>query len=93
MGVEMVWSRVRMAASVWVASLVALYGLACAGEAMASGYHVYSCRTPAGDVAPTDGWTGYVAPGGAYDQYALKTCESGGALIAALGDATVQRSR
>ena len=78
-----------MAASVWVASLVALYGLACAGEAMASGYHVYSCRTPAGAVAPTDGWTGYVAPGGAYDQYALKTCESGGALIAALGDATV----
>lgn len=51
-------------------------------------YHVYSCRTPGGGVAPTDGWTGSVAPGGAYDDYALNTCASGGALIAALGDAT-----
>jgi hypothetical protein len=80
----MAGNRFGMAIAVWVASV----GLACA-DAVASGYHVYSCRTPAGAVAPVDGWTPYVAPGGAYDQYALNTCESGGALIAALGDATV----
>ncbi len=74
-------------AAVW-AAMVVLAGLGCAA-AMAGGYHVYSCRTPSGAVAPTDGWTGYVAPGGAYDQYAVNTCESGGALIAALGDVTV----
>jgi hypothetical protein len=83
----MVQSRVKMAVTVGVAMIV-LVALGCAA-AMAGGYHVYSCRTPSGAVAPVDGWTGYVAPGGAYDQYALNTCESGGALIAALGDATV----
>jgi hypothetical protein len=30
-----------------------------------------------------------VAPGGAFDDYAINTCPEGGALIAALGDATV----
>ncbi len=29
---------------------------ACAGPAQAGLYHVYSCRTPAGVAAPTDGW-------------------------------------
>jgi hypothetical protein len=77
-----------MAVAVWVAT-IGLLGLACAGEAVAGGYHVYSCRTPLGAVAPTDGWTRYVAPGGAYDDYAVDTCETGGALIAALGDVTV----
>jgi hypothetical protein len=78
-----------MAVTVWVVGLVALAGLVCVDGAVAGGYHVYSCRTPAGAVAPTDGWTPYVAPGGAYDDYALNTCASGGALTAALGDATV----
>jgi hypothetical protein len=82
----MVLRRLTMAITVWVA-LALTAGLAC-GDAIAGGYHVYSCRTPSGVVAPTDGWTGSVAPGGAYDDYALDTCESGGALIAALGDAT-----
>jgi hypothetical protein len=82
----MVRNKLNMAVAVWAAWVV-LAGLACA-DAVAGGYHVYSCRTPGGAVAPTDGWTGYVAPGGAYDDYALNTCESGGALIAALGDAT-----
>jgi hypothetical protein len=89
---EMAQSRVRMAIAVWAAGLLGVAGLACAGEALAGGYHVYSCRTPSGAVAPTDGWTGTVAPGGAYDDYALGTCESGGALIAALGDQTIHEA-
>jgi hypothetical protein len=44
-------------------------------------YHVYSCRTPTGLVAPTDGWAPSEHP--AYDP-TLNTCESGGGLIAAL---------
>src|SRR5436190_5196409 len=64
-------------------------GVACvAPTAQAGYYHVYGCRTPAGQPAPADGWTGSVAPGGAYDQYARNTCAEGGALTAALGDAT-----
>jgi hypothetical protein len=50
---------------------------------------VYSCRTPSGESAPADGWSGSKAPGGAFDDYAINTCHEGGALIAALGDATV----
>src|SRR5262249_10658895 len=57
--------------------------------APAGEYHVYSCRTPSGESAPADGWSGSVAPGGAFDDYAINTCHEGGALIAALGDATV----
>src|SRR5476649_19128 len=52
--------------------------------AQAGQYHVYSCRTPAGEAAPADGWSGSVAPGGAYDDYTLNTCSQGGALVAAL---------
>ncbi len=58
------------------------------GAARAGEYHVYTCRTPAGEPAPADGWTGSVASGGAYDDYALNTCATGGALVAALGDQT-----
>ncbi len=79
-----------MMVAVWA---VGLAGLALrAGDAVAGGYHVYSCRTPAGAVAPTDGWTEFVAPGGAYDDYAVNTCETGGALIAALGDQTIHEA-
>src|SRR5690242_9389564 len=56
--------------------------------ARAGRYHVYSCRTPSGAAAPVDGWSGSLAPGGAFDDYALNTCATGGALIAALGDQT-----
>jgi hypothetical protein len=52
------------------------------GTAQAGRYHVYSCRTPSGQVAPTDGWSGSVT--GAYD-YDLNTCAEGGALVAGLG--------
>jgi hypothetical protein len=60
-----------------------------AGVAHAGRYHVYSCRTPSGASAPVDGWSGSVAAGGAFDDYALNTCGEGGALIAALGDGTI----
>jgi hypothetical protein len=82
-------SRSRVAVAVVCAAVMAgLVGLAGAKDAEAGAYHVYSCRTPAGAVAPADGWSGSVAAGGAYDDYALNTCASGGALIAALGDIT-----
>ena len=52
--------------------------------ARAGSYHVYSCRTPAGESAPADGWSG--SKTGTYT-YAEDTCPlPGGALVAALGD-------
>ncbi len=53
--------------------------------AQAGEYHVYSCRTPSGEGAPADGWSGSVAGTAAY---AEDTCQKpGGALVAALGQA------
>ncbi len=49
--------------------------------AWAGSYHVYSCRTPTGLMAPTDGWTPSEHPN--YDP-TVNTCESGGGLIAGL---------
>lgn len=72
-----------------VAALAAGFALALpAVVAQAGSYHVYSCRTPSGESAPVDGWSGSVAAGGAFDDYALNTCGEGGALVAALGGAT-----
>jgi hypothetical protein len=69
--------------------LVALVATAVLGGSAGAGeYHVYSCRMPDGQVAPVDGWVGSVAAGGAWDDYATNTCDSGGALTAALGDQT-----
>ena len=76
---------VRIFTGVLTATL-ALLAATC--SAQAGSYHVYSCRTPAGEPAPTDGWSGSVGAGGAYDDYAKDTCASGGALIAALGELT-----
>jgi hypothetical protein len=56
-----------------------------AAAARAGEYHVYSCRTPSGEGAPADGWSGSVAGTAAY---AEDTCQKpGGALMAALGQA------
>jgi hypothetical protein len=71
-----------------VVAAIALVLAALATDARAGTYHVYGCRTPSGQPAPADGWTGSVASGGAFDQYARNTCAEGGALVAALGDAT-----
>jgi hypothetical protein len=59
-----------------------------AASAHAGQYHVYTCRTPEGELAPADGWSGTVAVGGKTDDYAADTCSEGGALIAALGNQT-----
>src|SRR5271155_6140466 len=57
---------------------------AVAGNAQAGEYHVYACRTPSGEAAPADGWSGSaIGP----SSFAEDTCQQpGGALIAALGD-------
>jgi hypothetical protein len=58
--------------------------IAAAASAVAGEYHVYTCRTPSGESAPTDGWSGSKTGAGAY---AEETCLGpGGALVAALGD-------
>src|SRR5580700_384386 len=105
MQVEMARNRLRMAIAVCLAAglvgmasglapeagLGPVAGLVGAAPAEAGEYHVYSCRTPWGAVAPESGWTPSVASDGAYDQYAVNTCEHGGALIAALGDKTIHK--
>jgi hypothetical protein len=55
------------------------------GSAPAGQYHVYSCRMPNGEVAPTDGWSGEKSGISASTE---DTCAMGGALVAALGDGT-----
>src|ERR1700730_12625389 len=67
------------------AAALAVFGM-WAPTSQAGQYHVYSCRTPAGEGAPADGWSGSVAPGSALDVSVKNTCGEGGALIAALGD-------
>jgi hypothetical protein len=66
---------------IWLGIAVAV---ASAGQ-----YHVYSCRTPAGGVAPVDGWGGSLAPESAFDDRVLDSCAEGGAMIAAIGDVVV----
>jgi hypothetical protein len=85
---EMVLRRMQ-AALIAALALTAAALAAGVPVARAGQYHVYGCRTPAGVPAPADGWSGSVAPGGAFDQYAKNTCAEGGALIAALGYQTV----
>jgi hypothetical protein len=87
---ERISERVLRAAALSV--LVAAAVLVAAGSAQAGEYQVYSCRTPSGEVAPTDGWSGSVVPAKAYFNYANDTCEAGGALIAALGDQTTHQA-
>lgn len=68
------------------ASMFVYCGLALAPSGASAGrYHVYSCRMPDGQAAPTDGWTSTTTPVSAA-VIASDTCASGGALIAALGD-------
>jgi hypothetical protein len=75
-----------LAMSVTLAIVAA--GALTPASALAGDYHVYSCRTPSGEIAPADGWSGAVAVGGEADDDAVETCAQGGALIAALGDQT-----
>jgi hypothetical protein len=66
---------------------VVLLFLAFSAPSQAGRYHVYSCRMPDGEVAPVDGWSG--SKTGTFT-YATNTCETGGALLAALGDQAVR---
>ncbi len=61
---------------------MAAAALVLAGAARAGEYHLYSCRTPSGQVAPTEGWS--FSRTGGYDVSPSSTCESGGGLVAAL---------
>jgi hypothetical protein len=72
-----------VAKTVGAAMLAGLCLLALVGSARAGDFHVYSCRMPNGEVAPTDGWSGS-ATGVAV--YAEDKCAKGGALTAALGE-------
>jgi hypothetical protein len=68
------------------ASILVYCGLALTPAGASAGrYHVYSCRTPNGQPAPTDGWTSTTTPASA-TVIATDTCASGGSLTAALGD-------
>jgi hypothetical protein len=59
--------------------------LVLAAAAHAGRYHAYSCRTPSGESAPADGWSGSTT---GLPVLAEDTCgKSGGALVAALGQA------
>ena len=63
-----------------------LAGLISASVASAGEYHVYSCRTPSGEVAPADGWVGEHVV--VWDRSEDTCSQPGGALVAALGDQT-----
>jgi hypothetical protein len=67
-----------------VALLLTLVATAYAGR-----YHAYTCRTPSGETAPTDGWSGSTSS--THFTYVENTCSQGGALIAALGDQPYER--
>jgi hypothetical protein len=76
-------SRLALAATTGL-----LVVLVLADGAQAGRFHVYSCRTPSGQLVPAEGWSGVVATGSTFATYAENTCKSGGALVAALGEAT-----
>jgi hypothetical protein len=78
--------RGTIAAGLAVVLATGLALVVLAVSAWAGAYHLYSCRTPTGQVAPTVGWSPSGHP--SYDP-TLNTCESGGGLIAAVdaGDA------
>jgi hypothetical protein len=82
--VRIAWvAKARLVKAVGAAMLAGLCVLALVPGAWAGEYHVYSCRMPDGEVAPTDGWSGSAT--GAF-VYAEDKCAKGGALTAALGD-------
>lgn len=60
---------------------VAIMSGALGASAQAGQYHVYSCRTPDGQVAPVDGWSEAVSTA---NDHTANTCAGGGGLVAAL---------
>jgi hypothetical protein len=77
-------ARIATAARAALATATALaVTAALAAGAQAGEYHVYSCRTPTGQPAPTEGWS---APEHSIDDSTVNTCDEGGGLIAGLKD-------
>ncbi|HUN78416.1 MAG TPA: hypothetical protein VMU32_05815 [Solirubrobacteraceae bacterium] len=65
-------------------ALAAALAIVPADGAAAGEYHVYSCRTPGGAVAPTEGWS---APAHSGEDATVDSCEdAGGGLVAGLDD-------
>lgn len=73
----------RLAVSTAAGAAVLVVSWAAATSSASAGdYHVYSCRTPSGESAPADGWSGSAVGPESIDQ---NTCsQPGGALIAGL---------
>jgi hypothetical protein len=88
-GFERISKQGRGAARALVVGLaIAGASAAVASSAAAGEYHVYSCRTPSGESAPADGWSG--SETGA-ETIAEDTCsQPGGALIAGLRAGTAR---
>jgi hypothetical protein len=84
----MLWMRRNGIVVGIVTTVVALCGTGgMVGEesAHAGGFHVFGCRMPDGQVAPTDGWSESSSGIAASLQ---DSCAASGALVAALGDGT-----
>jgi hypothetical protein len=88
-GFERISKQGRGAARALVVGLaIAGASAAVASSAAAGEYHVYSCRTPSGESAPADGWSG--SETGA-ETIAEDTCsQPGGALVAGLRAGTAR---
>jgi hypothetical protein len=79
-------ARISAAGAAWVvgsAAVVLGVLLLVATGAWAGEYHVYSCRMPDGEVAPTDGWSAAESGSGVV---AENKCPTGGALLVGLSD-------
>jgi len=70
-------------------ALALLISAVLAACALAGTYQVYSCRTPAGQSAPTDGWSPSKTGTATVTQ---DTCEQGGGLVAGLKAYTTHTS-
>jgi hypothetical protein len=69
--------RIARAAAVAAAVWVVLLGASAGAVAWAGEYHVYSCRMPDGEVAPTDGWSESTSLSQTID-HTENACPSGG---------------
>jgi hypothetical protein len=65
------------------AVLAAICALVLVVNARAGDFHVYSCRMPNGEVAPTDGWSSSTTD---VSDYVDDGCREGKAMVAALSD-------
>lgn len=78
-------SRSMMVRPLVAGAAVVVVTLALAAVAVAGEYRVYSCSTPTGVPAPTDGWTG--TRGESVYSQPLNYCATGGPLIVELNPA------